>query len=172
MGTKGSHGGILSRKLENLRDANIWKYISWHWLYSINSIKFKTPLLCPTGGKANQAGSWSQDTVRYILRCFYFLASRLRRSAQISPFLEKAWESFSSYFFVTNGGSQLTSRTQLEKVLIFSHWRGSQLTLMTQLEKVLVFCHNFLSLTGFPTDLLDVYIVNLLFCRDETTNNI
>ena len=42
----------------------------------------------------------------YILRCFYFLASRLRRSARISPVLETAWESanFLSQFFVTNGG--------------------------------------------------------------------
>ena len=34
--------GILSRKLENLCDANIRKYIYWHWL---GSISFKTPPL-------------------------------------------------------------------------------------------------------------------------------
>ena len=39
-------------------------------------------------------------------------------------------------------------------------------------EKVLIFSHTFSSLTGVPNDLLDVYIVNLLFCRNETTNNI
>ena len=44
-------------------------------------------------------------------------------------------------FSVTNGGSQLTFRTQLEKVQIFVTNGGSQLTFKTQFETVLIFCH-------------------------------
>ena len=55
----------------------------------------------------------------YILRCFYFLASRLRRSARISPVLETAWES--AYF-----SSQQRKCSFL--VTLFRHWLGSQMT--------------------------------------------
>ena len=96
----------------------------------------------------------------YILRCPQLLTSCLRRSARISPVLETAWKRAHSWlqFFVTNRGSQLTIRTQLEKEHIFCHtfchWWGSQQTFMTKLEKVLNFRYNFLSLWGSQLTLM------------------
>ena len=78
--------------------------------------------------------------------------------------LEKVLNFCPAHFFVVNSGSQLTFRKQLKKVIIFCpiHFfvynRRSQLTFRTQLIRKCSFFvpYTFSSLTGVPTDPLDV----------------